>query len=460
MLYTNLFKKKKSAHFYFAPARAILFSFISVIVIGSFLLSLPFASKSGVSIGIIDALFTATSATCVTGLVVVDTYNHWTVFGQLVILFLIQIGGLGFITIATFFSVILGKKMGIKEMTLAQEAVNYFTFTGAIALIKRIIIMTLLFEFLGAILLSFSFVPSFGIKGLYLSIFHSISAFCNAGFDLMGILGKGDFVSLTSFNNDPFVIYTIPILIIIGGLGFIVLEDLLNFKKTKTLQLHTKLVLSVTLFLIVFGSILFFVFEHNNPATMGNLNLIEKINSSFFQSVTTRTAGYNSLPIDPMREISKVTTIILMFIGAAPGSTAGGIKVTTLGVVMIAIISQIRGNNVIVIFKRKVSSVIVNKSLAIIGLSGILVVTITTIMLARESTLSFINVLYEVTSAFGTVGLSTGITPHLLKFSKLLLIMTMFLGRVGPLSFAVALALKSNSKNSNIIYPEGKIVVG
>jgi trk system potassium uptake protein TrkH len=311
----------------------------------------------------------------------------------------------------------------------------------------------------GTIILSVSFVPKFGLKGVYLGVFHSVSAFCNAGFDLMGIMGKGDFVSLTSYNNDPIVIYTIAFLIIIGGLGFMVWKDLYEFRKNKYLLLHTKVVLMMTVCLIVFGTIFFFAFEFNNPATMGKLNLFGKINSAFFQSVTPRTAGYNSLPLNDMREISKVVTIILMFIGAAPGSTAGGIKITTFGVILIAIISQVMGSEDAVFFKKKVAQSTISKALAIIGLSGMLVITVTTIILAIENK-PFLNVIYEVTSAFGTVGLSTGITPSLHSVSKILLILTMFLGRVGPLTFVIALTLRSNKRNANIIYPEGKIVVG
>ncbi len=441
------------------PTRLIVFSFMALILTGALLLSLPAASRSGGSIGFLNALFTATSASCVTGLAVVDTYNHWTLFGQLVILFCIQIGGLGIITLATFFSSILGRRVGLKGMLLAQESVNDFSFQGVLKLIRNVVVLTLIIEFTGAIILSLSFVPRFGPAGLYIALFHSVSAFCNAGFDLMGIMGLGDFKSLTEFNNDPLVIYTIPALIIIGGLGFIVWKNLYEYRKTHSLFLHTKLVLVITACLLFFSAIFFFVFESGNPATMGKLDLYGKLNASVFQAVTPRTAGFNTLPLDDMTEISKVMTIILMFIGAAPGSTGGGIKVTTFGVLLFAIISQIKGTDDTIIFKRRVSASIVAKALAITGLSAILVITVATIILAIEGK-PFINVLYEVTSAFGTVGLSTGITPDLHNISKILIIMMMFLGRVGPLTFAIALALRNSKRSDDVVIPEGKIVVG
>ncbi|MCX7923459.1 MAG: TrkH family potassium uptake protein [Clostridia bacterium] len=453
------FRNKNNKLLNIAPTRIIVFSFAILILTGSFLLTLPIAAKNGQSTPFLDCLFTATSASCVTGLIVYDTYNHWSLFGQIVILSMIQMGGLGIITLATFFSVLLGRKVGLKGMLLAQESINNFSFEGVLKLVKRVVLITFAIELAGALILSISYVPRFGPVGFYLGIFHGISAFCNAGFDLMGIAGNGEYMSLVGFNNDPIIIYTIASLIIIGGLGFVVWKDLYEYRKTKSLMLHTKLVLVISACLIVFGAIFFFAFEHNNPATMGNLSTFEKVNSAIFHSVTTRTAGFNSLPTNDMREISKVATIILMFIGAAPGSTGGGIKVTTFGVIIFAIISQIMGSNDTIIFKRRVPHYVINKALSIAGLSGMLVVIVTTVILAAENK-PFINVLYEATSAFGTVGISTGLTPGLSAISKVFLIVTMFLGRVGPLTFAIALSLRANKKASETVYPEGKIIVG
>lgn len=437
-----------------SPARIIVSSFALIIFTGACLLSLPFASNDGRSIGFLDALFTATSATCVTGLVVADTLTQWTLFGQIIILTLIQTGALGIVTLATFFSVLLGRKISMKGKILAQESISDYSFTDVLHLIKNIIRITVSLELIGAILLSIRFVPEFGPRGFYMAVFHAISAFCNAGFDIVG-----GYRSLTPFVEDPLVVYTVAFLVVTGGLGFIVWKDLADYRKTKTLYLHTKVVLIISAGLIVFGAIFFFVSEYSNPETMGTLNWFEKINAAVFQSITCRTAGFNTVPLDEMHEMSKVMTILLMFIGAAPGSTGGGIKVTTFGILVMAILSNIRGNEETVILRRRVSQVVVNKALTIAGLSMVLIFIMTAILLSVESA-PFINVLYEVTSAFGTVGLSTGITPQLQSLSKVMVIFTMFLGRVGPLSFAVAIAMRERRKLQNAVYPEGKIMVG
>ena len=447
-------QRKKNLLKTISPARIIIFGFALIIFTGTCLLSLPIASNDGRGIGIVDALFTATSATCVTGLVIADTLTQWTLFGQIVILVLIQTGALGIVTLATFFSVLLGKKISMKGKILAQESISDYSFADVLHMIRSVIKITVGVELIGAILLSTSFIPKFGLRGIYLSVFHSVSAFCNAGFDL-----TGNYRSLTPFSGDPVVVYTVSLLIITGGLGFIVWKDLYHFRKTKSLYLHTKLVLILSASLIVLGALFFFISEHSNPETIGPLNLFDKINAAVFQSVTCRTAGFNTVPLNEMNEISKIMTILLMFIGAAPGSTGGGIKVTTFGILVLAILSNIRGNEETIVLKRKVPQVVVNKALAIAGLSMVLIFIMTAVIISVEQ-LPFINVLYEVTSAFGTVGLSTGITPDLHSFSKVLLTFTMFLGRVGPLSFAVAISMRENKKLQNAVYPEGKIMVG
>lgn len=456
---TIAFKHKNNKIHDLSPTRVIILSFGILILSGTLLLLMPSASREGKSVGIVDALFTATSASCVTGLFVVDTYNHWSLFGQLVILSLIQVGGIGILTLTSFFSVLLGRKMSLRGMMLAQESINYFSIEGVFKLIRYIVMITVSIELIGTAVLATAFVPQFGAKGLYLALFHAISGFCNAGFDLMGVLGKGDFVSLTHFNTQPLVLYTMSVLIAIGSVGFLVWKDLIEFRKTKSFFLHTKVVLVITAYLIVIGAVLFFLFEYDNPATMGRLSLPEKINSSFFQSVALRTAGFNSIPIDEMNEISKFTTILLMFIGAAPGSTAGGIKVTTFGVILFAVMSHIKGSEETIIFKRRVAPTIVVKAMAIALMSAAVVFIMTTILLAIED-MDFLSILFEVTSAFATVGISTGITPSLHFSSKILLVLTMFLGKVGPISFAIALTLKMNKKEMDMTYPEGKIVVG
>jgi len=443
----------------FRPTVLIVLSFFLLICVGTLLLMLPVSARDGKSTDLIDALFTSTSASCVTGLIVEDTYQHWTLFGQIVIISLIQVGGLGIITFATFFYSLLGKKFRIRSMVLAQESISYYSFQGITKLVKNVILVTVSAELLGALLLSTRFVPEYGLKGIYMGVFHSIAAFCNAGFDLMSISGKGNFTSLLYYNNDPVVIYTIGSLIIMGGLGFVVWKDIYDYRKNKSLLLHTKLVITITPVLIFGGALIFFLLEYNNPATLGQLDLPGKINAAMFQSITPRTAGFNSINQNAMSGLSKLTTIILMFIGAAPGSTGGGVKVTTFGIVMIAILSQLKGSDEIVIFKRRLTFPTIIKALAIIGFSALLVLIVTVVMTLIEGR-PIINILFEAVSAFGTVGLTTGMTPYLHPISKLLLIMLMFLGRVGPVTFALALTMISHKNNTDIVYPEGKVIVG
>jgi len=455
------FLKNKRYHILnIAPSKILVLSFAILILTGAALLSMPFSSRSGEWTPYINSLFTATSASCITGLVVYDTFTYWSTAGQIIILALIQTGALGIITLATFFSILLRKKVGLKGMILAQESLNSFSYAEVLRLIKKIVVVTFMIELTGAILLSFSYVPKFGAIGLYMGIFHSISAFCNAGFDITSAVYDGTFISMTPSNNDPIVIYTISALIIIGGLGFTVWRDLYEYKKNKQLMFHTKLVLIITAALLISGTLFFFATEFSNSKTMGPLNIFEKINASFFQSTAARTAGFNSINLNDMKEISKVFTVFLMFVGAAPGSTGGGVKVTTIGVLIMVVFSQIRGSGDIILFKRKIQQYTINKALSITGLSAILVITITTIIVSLQSNFKVLDILYETTSAFGTVGLTLGATSSLNTVSKLLIILTMFLGRVGPLSFAVALTLKSSKRTSELIYPEAKILVG
>lgn len=421
---------------------------------------MPFSSRSGVWTPFINSLFTATSASCITGLVMYDTFTYWSTAGQVIILILIQIGALGIITLATFFSLLLRKKVGIKGMILAQESANSFSYSDVLNLIRKIVATTFIIEMIGALLLSASFIPKYGLIGLYMGVFESISAFCNAGFDITSAAENGTYLSMTPYNNDPIVIYTISVLIIIGGLGFSVWRDLYEYKKNRMLMFHTKLVLVISAFLLVFGTLFFFANEFQNPKTLGNLSNFEKFNASFFHSTASRTAGFNSINLNDMKPTSKVLSVFLMFIGAAPGSTGGGIKVTTFGVIIMAVFSQIRGSEDIILFKRKINQYTVNKALSISVLSALLVIITTTVIVSIQTDLSVMDILFETTSAFGTVGLTLGTTPLLNNISKGLIILTMFLGRVGPLSFAVALILKSKKRSSDLVYPEAKILVG
>lgn len=442
-----------------SPTRVIVVYFVLIIIIGTILLKLPISSKGGNSTSFIDALFTSTSAACVTGLAVFDTYNYWSLFGQMVILFLIQLGGLGIVTLATIFSIMLGSRAGLKGMILARESIGLFSFSDSLKMVKRAIVFVLMAELIGAVLLAIRFIPQFGLNGIYMSIFHSISAFCNAGFDLMGILGKGDFIGLYPYRDDPFVIYTIAMLVVCGGLGFLVFNDLHNYRKTKTLLLNTHMALTISAILIVIGAILIFGFEMNNVNTIGKMTLAEKINTAVFQSVVPRTAGFSIVNLGAAKDITKILNIVLMFIGATPGSTGGGIKVTTFGVILMAVVSEIKGRQYTVIFKKRISYAVIIKALSVIALSIALIIVVASIIILLENR-PFLEVLFEATSAFGTVGLSTGITPSLGVVSKVLLSFTMFLGRVGLLTFAISLALKSTKAYDSTVYPEGKVVVG
>lgn len=454
---------KKSNKFINNPARVITIGFAITIIIGSILLSLPFCSKNNTYTNFSDSLFIATSATCVTGLSIFDTFSQWSYIGQSAILFLIQIGGLGIVTLTTFFNIAIGKKLGLKSMQLAKESISSDNTFDSSNLVKMVIFLSLIFEIIGAIILSFAFVPKFGRHGFFLSIFTSISAYCNAGFDIFGFLSP--YSSLTFFYDNPLVLYTIMALIICGGLGFLVWYDLYNYKKTKKLLLHTKIVIVVTISLILIGTISFLILEWNNTDTIGNMTFEQKINNSLFHSVTTRTAGFNSIDISNLTDMSKILSIILMFIGAAPGSTGGGIKTTTIAVLFMTVISLIKGKEDTIILGRKVTKNTVYKALSV-AFIGFVSIFLTTIMLyftapIANNNMSGIDALFESVSAFATVGLSTGITSIANVSSKIVIILVMFLGRVGPVSFALSLSVKNNvKKDKHRIIPEGKVIVG
>lgn len=450
-------KKKKPVN----PARVISGSFMAVILVGTLLLMLPVSSRDGLPTGLLSSLFTATSATCVTGLVLFDTYTKWSLFGQGVILALIQIGGLGIVTFTSFFNLAIGKKLGLRGMQLASESINSTSFGDVPKLLKMVVTFTLSVELVGAILLSLYFVPHFGRQGIFISVFLAVSAFCNAGFDILGFLGE--YASLCSFNSCYLVLFTIMALIIIGGLGFVVWNDLMAYRKTRTLLLHTKVVLLVSGFLILIGAAVFFVFEWDNPLTMAPLNLKEKLGAGLFQSVTMRTAGFNSIDIGNMKEITKAFSILLMFIGASPGSTGGGIKVTTIAVIVMTAVSMIRGKEDPLLLKRRIPAKVVFRSIAILFL-GVLVVSLTSGVITLTSPIddhfvTGIDAVFESVSAFATVGVSAGVTGVSSPASQVVLILTMFIGRVGPVSFGMSIAATQNVSRKTII-PEGKIMVG
>lgn len=426
--------------------------FLIAIFIGGIILSLPISSASGEATNFLDAIFTSTSAVCVTGLVTLDTSTYWSTFGQMVIMILIEVGGLGFMTFGVLISLVLGKKITLRERLIMQEAMNTHSIQGLVKMVKYILVFTVSVQVFGAVLLSTQFIPEYGIyKGLFYSLFHSISSFCNAGFDLFG-------TSLINYSSNTTVILVISTLIIIGGLGFTVLLEIYEFRSIKKFSIHSKLVLISTLILILIGTLLMFVFERNNVETIANMNMKDKMLNSFFASVSPRTAGFNSVSTTAMTSVSKFLTIILMFIGGSPGSTAGGLKTVTFAILVLTVISVIRGREDAEIFGRRFSKGVVYKAFTILFIAVSLVIMFTMILLFTEVSASFMDILYEVTSAFGTVGLTLGFTPNLSSIGKLLIILMMYFGRVGPLTVMLALARKN--KKSGYKYPEGKILIG
>lgn len=443
--------KEKIFKFQLNPPAILAIGFGSLIFIGSILLNLPIASQSGESIGYINALFTSASAVCVTGLVVVNTAAYWSLFGKVVIILLIQMGGLGFMTMATTVALILGKRIRLKDRLVIKEQLNQETMAGLVRLTKYVIYVTLSIEAVGALLLSTRFIPIYGWgEGIWFSIFHSISAFCNAGFDIIGN-------SLVPFANDIIINFTINSLIILGGLGFAVYIDIIRRRKLNKISVHAKLVLFMTGILLVLGTVLFFIIEYTNVHTIGNYTLDGKILASLFQSVVARTAGFNSVDIGNIRDTSAFLLIILMFIGGSPGSTAGGIKTTTFGVIAITAISTIRGETDVAIFKKRIGEEVIKKSIAIVFISLTLIVMVSFILTITEENI-FLDLLFETTSAFATVGLSRGITPSLSNVGKSIIALTMYIGRVGPLTMAFALSKRVGEKKFR--YAEGNIIVG
>ncbi|EOD00919.1 TrkH family potassium uptake protein [Caldisalinibacter kiritimatiensis] len=438
------------------PAQVLVLGFAALILIGATLLNLPISSVNGESIGFVDALFTSASAVCVTGLVVVNTAQHWSIFGKVIILILIQVGGLGLMTMATLVALVLGRKITLKERLIIQEELNSTTLSGLVKLTKYVIISTAAIEGIGAIFLAIRFIPKYGvIKGIWFSIFHAISAFCNAGFDLTG-------ESMVPFVEDVVVNLTIIALVIIGGLGYFVYLDISRKKSFRKFSLHTKLVLIISGILLLIGFLFIFILEYNNPETLGKLSFKGKILAAAFQSMTPRTAGFNSIDTGAVTDSVAFLTMIYMLIGGSPGSTAGGVKTTTIGVLVIAIISVIRGNEDVEIYRRRIPHELIYRALAVTGIAVAIITGVTVILSITESgpDVTFLDVLFETLSAFGTVGLSRGLTPKLSILGRLIITFTMFVGRVGPLTMAFAFAKKRREKKGTYRYPKEKILVG
>lgn len=450
---TNMITRKKQLK---KPSttRLLALGFACTILIGTLLLCLPFSVKEG-NVSFLKALFTATSATCVTGLAVVDTYQHWTAFGKLVIFLLIQIGGLGFMTIGVYISVILKKKIGLQERENIHESVNTLELAGVVKLTKKIIHGTLLVEALGALFLSIRFIPEFGVgKGILFSVFHAVSAFCNAGFDFMGI--REAYSSFVVYEGDALVNIVLISLILIGGIGFIVWDDLLRNKwHWKNYLLHTKIVLLMTLLLTVISTILFLFTERNG--VFAGMSASEKFLGALFSSVTPRTAGFNTVDTASLSKAGKLLTIILMFIGGSPGSTAGGVKTTTLLVLLCYAAAMIRNHQDINLFGKRLTEDVVKKANAVVMINLTITMLAAFLILIMQD-FAFEDVFVEVFSATCTVGMTTGITRELNVISQILIIICMYCGRLGSLSFALVFA--QNKKQDSVRQPQEKIVVG
>ena len=435
--------------FSLSTTQIILLSFLITILLGSLLLSLPISSADGERVPYIDALFTATTSTCVTGLVTLPTATSWSTFGHVVILVLIQIGGLGVITVMTGFMLVLNKRLGISDRLLIQDAFNLNTMSGLARFIKKILIGTLIVEGAGALLYMLVFVPDFGARGVWIAVFNSISAFCNAGIDIIGE------VSLCGYARNPLVNVTTALLVVMGGIGYIVWWDIIRVMKDRTpknkrvfrrLTLHTKIAIASTLILIFGGALLIFAFEYNNPRTIGEMSLFDKIQVSLFQSVTTRTAGFASVPQESLTNASSIVSLVLMIIGGSPVGTAGGIKTVTVAVLLCSAVATVRNKNQVNMFSRTVSEASIRKAVAVVATFGAIMIT-STVLLAATTSAPLIDTLYETVSATATVGLSRNMTSSLDTLGKVVIIATMYFGRVGPISLAVALGGKTENQN-------------
>lgn len=444
-----------------STTQIIMLSFLAVILLGSVLLALPVSTKDGVSVSYSDALFTATTATCVTGLVTLPTATTWSTFGHIVILCLIQLGGLGVVTVISGFMIALNKKIGITDRLLLQDAFNLNTLSGLVKFVKKVIAGTFLVEGVGALLYMTVFIPEFGARGIWISVFNSISAFCNAGID---IIAEN---SLCNYAVNPMINFTTCTLIILGGIGYVVWWDLIRvsslMKKQgircfKRLTLHSKIAIWMTIILVFSGALAFLILEYNNPLTIGEENFFNKLQISVFQSVTTRTAGFATVPQENLTNASALVSLVLMFIGGSPVGTAGGIKTVTIAVLLITASSMIKNKNEITVFNRAIHQKAVKKAIAVFSLS-FTIMMVSSVLLAMVTDAPLVDILYETVSATATVGLSRNLTASLNIWGKLIIIATMYLGRVGPISLALVLNTKKEKWNT-VKTPYEEISVG
>ena len=440
-----------------SATQTICISFLLVIAVGTLLLALPISSRTG-RLGVIDAMFTATSATCVTGLVVRDTWSQFSLFGQVIILMLIQVGGLGLVTLTSFFALAARRRMGFRDLRLLGESVSADGLSKATEVLKIVIKLAAAFEAVGIVLLLFAFVPQFGAEGVWVSVFTAISAFCNAGFDLFGRFGA--YSSLVPYVNNYYVQAVIMFMIMAGGLGFMVWVELAEYRKKRRLSLHAKVVLQFSAIFWVGGAVLLALLEWSNPRTMGGLSVPGKVMAALFQSVSTRTAGMNTIDLAACSPISKLLMSVLQFIGAAPGSTGGGVKVTTFAVLILTIRSVAQGRDDCVIGGHHIESKTVYRALTIIVIGAVAAFGSAVVVYYNTAeTVSVIDCIFESCSAFGTVGLSVGVTGQLNTGAKLLYMACMFMGRVGPVSLAISLTAKPDD-NKRKVLPVGHINVG
>ena len=432
------------------PPLVLSLGFAILITFGGVLLSLPFFTKSGEATDLIDSMFVAASASCVTGLTPVNTFEHWNTYGHVLLIILIQIGGLGVMSLASIIPLILGKKIGMKSRQILKEQLNVESLEGMIVLFKYVLVFTFGIEILGAILLSFRFIPLYGAgTGIWYSIFHSISAFCNAGFDILGD-------SMYPFRDDILVNLTLSALVIVGGLGFVVTSELFRRRSFEKISTHSKLVLLISGALLVLGTVMF-LFLENGDGVLQYESIKGSILESFFQSVVARTAGFYSVDLSKIKDSTALMLMGLMFVGGSPGSTAGGIKTTTLGVLFISTHAVVRGESEPVVFGRHIGIDVVRKALAIFLVSITIVLSVSFILTITESA-RLVDILYETVSALATVGASKGITADLSDVGKILITFCMYLGRLGPMTMAFAFGMKD--KKSLIRYPESFISIG
>lgn len=437
----------KKRRFQMSTTHIILLSFLICILVGALLLSLPIATADGQGISFIDALFTATTSTCVTGLVVTPTVTTWSIFGQAVILLLIQIGGLGIITVISGFMIMMHRKMGLGTRILLQDAFNLNSLTGLIRFVKKVVKGTIIIEGIGALLYMTVFIPEFGAKGIWISVFNSVSAFCNAGID---IIAEN---SLCNYATNPVINTVTSLLIIMGGIGYIVWWDVIRTVSEgrrrnifRSLTLHSKIAIVSSVILILLGAVLIFIFEYNNPDTIGNYSLFDKLQVSFFQSVTTRTAGFATVPQESLSNPTALLSLLLMFIGGSPVGTAGGIKTVTFAIIIASAISSVRNKEDTELFGRALKKEAVSKASAVAVTSFAIMFT-STLLLSAVTDASLLDILYETVSATATVGLTRDLTSSLDIMGKLIIICTMYLGRVGPISLAIAFNITKNNQN-------------